>query len=156
MSALRYACLVCGKWVCSACGWKRHGASVRHMSHTCTRCGCVTGEITPTMHTELQWWEHNYRDTGGAYADMVLPQGYPFGQRPEGGLQAPFGPRTAASGPVVYQGVPVPRQGPYQQLDLKSWKRGVDDAIKMLEAKIYRDGQEAGWHAARQEMEDRS
>jgi hypothetical protein len=111
--------------------------------------------ILPTMHTELQWRKHNYRDTGGLYKDMMLPQGYPFGTRPEGELQAPFGHRVSDRAPRLYHNVPVPRQGPHQMLDLKSWKRGVDDAIAALEATVGRSaargGYDAGYKAAKEE-----
>lgn len=127
VSQLRYACTTCGTWVCDACGWKRPGASVAYRNHTCGRCSSQVGEIIPTMHTEKMWNSHN---------EGPLPEGHPFGTRPEGDLQAPFGRRTDAPAQESYRRVPVPRSGPYSRLDLTSWKRGVDDALKRYEREI--------------------
>lgn len=65
------------------------------------------------MHTEKVWRMHNEGEQ--------LP---PAGARP-----APE-PQVSERAPEVYRGVPVPKQGPHQRLDLASWKRGVDDCLK--------------------------
>lgn len=135
---LRYACPACGTWTREACGWKRPGASTRYTDHSCGHCGGITGTIVPTMHTAVAWRRHNVDADG-------LPQGYPFGTRPEGEVPEV---RKAEREPTTYHGVPVPLQGPYQQLDYASWCRGVDDAIKALESRTYDRGARAGWDAA--------
>jgi hypothetical protein len=142
----RYACRVCGQWICGACGWKRSNASTRYTDHSCSRCGCRTGTLVPTMHTEIMWWKHNYRDTGGLYKDMVLPKAYPYGAPadPDEYTEG-YGQQTARTAPRVYEGVPVPVTGPYQMLDLKSWQRGVGDALKRAQAVEYRTGLSEGY-----------
>lgn len=131
MAELRYACGTCGTWTCDRCGWKRSGASVAYLNHTCGRCPGRTGSIVPTMHTERMWWPHNDA--------TELPFGYPYGQRPEGGLQQPFGPREAAVRCESYRNIPMPRTGPYGRTDLASWKRGVDEALGAIGADANRD-----------------
>lgn len=160
MSQPRYACLTCGTWVCDACGWKRPGASVAYRNHTCGRCPGGKGEIIPTMHTEKMWSSHN---------EGPLPDGHPFGIRPEGDLQAPFGRRTDVPVQAPYRGVPVPLSGPYGRLDPASWKRGVDDAVKRYEREIVavlrevddaqqetdeEGGAEVAWYYYRDRIED--
>jgi len=103
------------------CGWKRSGAAVAYRGHTCGHCGGVSGRIAPTMHTEQMWGTHN---------DGSLPTGYPYGERPEGEAEAPFGQTVADDAPETYRGVLVPLRGPYAHTDIPSWKRGVDDALK--------------------------
>lgn len=121
MAEPRYACGWCGTWQCAACGWKRACASLRYPDHCCGRCASPVGTLLPTMHTERMWRRHNDADT--------LPEPYAYGERPSG-PGTPFGTRTAESRPESYRGVRVPRGGPYQALDLTSWKRGVDDCLK--------------------------
>lgn len=121
MSALRYACESCGTWTCSRCGWKRPGASVAYRRHICGHCGSTSGTIISTMHTEKMWACHN---------QGPLPTGYPYGERPEGGPEEPFGTVVSNTTPEVYRGILVPRLGPYGHTDIPSWKRGVDDALK--------------------------
>ena len=122
MASPRYPCGTCGVCECAACGWKRSQASLSYGDHYCGRCPSRTGSMIPTMHTERMWRRHN------GY-DGELPESYAYGERPAE-LDSPFGTRTATTGPVFYRGVKVPRQGPYQQFDLASWKRGVDDCLK--------------------------
>ena len=147
----RYACRTCGQWICDQCGWRRSGASVRYTDHSCARCGCTTGEMLPTMHNESMWREHN----ANADWDVPLPTGHPYGvQAPPDDAPGDFGTRAAGRAPTVYQGVPAPRQGPYQRLDIKSWQRGVDDALKATEGQrkqAMREGYDIGYKAAKGE-----
>lgn len=114
MAQPRYACRACGTWKCTACGWKRPGASTRYPDQMCGKCGGTQGTITPTMHTGVQWLHHNEASAG----------------RPPAGVRPAPEPRVADTPPELYRGVLVPKQGPYQRLDLVSWKRGVDDCLK--------------------------
>lgn len=130
----RYVCRTCGTWTCGACGWKRPGAGARYADHSCNRCGCRTGDLRPTMHTEVMWRKHNAVSDQHAGVDWnaPLPRAYPYGvQADPDDLPPGYGARTADLASLyTYRGVPVPPSGPYQQLDLKSWQRGVDAALK--------------------------
>jgi hypothetical protein len=72
--------------------------------------------MTATMHTERMWFSHN--------DEPQLPTPYAFGERPPS-----TAPRPARTGPDFYRGIRVPDTGPYDRLDVASWKRGVDDAL---------------------------
>lgn len=55
MTALR-DCGHCGVWTCSACGWKRHSASLaRPGLQDCASCGGTEGTLRPTRHGENRW-----------------------------------------------------------------------------------------------------
>lgn len=125
MAPPRYACRACGVWTCSACGWTRSQASLNYREHHCAKCPSREGTLLPTMHTEKMWRRHDYYDS-------PLPDPYPFGQRPPVDPASPFGHRVASTGPEFYQGIRVPPTGPYAPLDVPSWKRGVDDALRHI------------------------
>lgn len=114
MAQPRYACRACGTWKCVACGWRRPGASVTYPRQFCGQCAGTEGTITPTMHTAASWYTCNGEEPDPATA----------------GVRTPSEPRVADVPPEVYRDVLVPKQGPYQRLDLASWKRGVDDCLK--------------------------
>lgn len=119
MSDPRYACALCGTWVCDACGGRRTNTDIRYCTYPCSQCRGREGVLIPTMHTERMWNSHN---------EGELPKPYPYGERPgEEEWGNGFGHRTVPR--PTYRGVPYPEY----PCEMESWMRGVDAALKRTE-----------------------
>lgn len=52
------ACLTCGTWTCSACGFRRYGRRLGTWQ-VCPKCGGHRGSFPGTRHRREAWEKHN-------------------------------------------------------------------------------------------------